>query len=60
MITFAAAKARWVTPVIERHEARGEAKGIAKANAQWEDWWNRRQEAEANDLPFDEPPPSVS
>ena len=68
VITFEAAKARWITPVIQKHEARGEARGkargkaegIAEANAQWEDWWNRRQEAEANDLPFDEPPPSVS
>ena len=68
VITFEAAKARWVTPVIQKHEARGEvrgeakgrAKGIAEANAQWEDWWNRRQAAEDSGLPFDEPPPSVS
>ena len=60
VITFEAAKARWITPVIQKHEARGKAEGIAEANAQWEDWWRRRQEAEAKGLPFDEPPPSVS
>ena len=59
VITFEAAKACWVTPVILKHEARGEARGKAKANAQWEDWWNRRQAAEDSGLPFDEPPPSV-
>ena len=76
VITFEAMKARWVTPVIKKHQERGRAEGIAQgitqgeaqgiaqgeaqANEQWSDWWRRRQEAEANGLPFDEPPPSDS
>lgn len=58
VITYESLKARWVTPVIERHEARGEARGEARANQRWNEWWERRQEAESNNLPFDEPPPS--
>ena len=60
VITYAAAKARWVTPVIQKHEARGQARGQAEANQRWQEWWERRQESEAKGLPFDEPPPSVS
>lgn len=60
VITYEAMRQRWVTPVIQRHEARGRAEGEARANKQWIEWWNRRQEAEANGLPFDEPPPSES
>ena len=54
MITYTGMKERWVKPVIRRHEARGEA----RANQRWREWWERRQKAEANNLPFDEPPPS--
>ena len=32
--------------------------GKKEANQRWEAWLKRREEAEANNLPFDEPPPS--
>ena len=62
VITYESLKARWVTPVIQKHEARGEARGIAqgeeRANERWNAWLERRQQAEANNQPFDEPPPT--
>ena len=48
---------RWVKPVIEDHEARGRAEGRAEGDARWREWLNRKDEAEAQGLPFDEPPP---
>lgn len=36
----------------------GRKEGRAEERAAWEAWLSRRQEAEANNLPFDEPPPS--
>ena len=56
---------RWVTPVVEAHIAEGEAKGEARGRAEgqaenqtvWEAWNQRRLDAEAQDIPFDEPPP---
>ena len=36
----------------------GEAAGIAKNYELWTAWNNRRLEAEAQNLPFDEPPPA--
>ena len=60
---------RWVRPVVERHEARGHAEGRlegrveghaegrVESNTEWRDWLNRKNEAEAQGLPFDEPPP---
>ena len=41
-------------------EKRGEERGFAAANARWEGWWQRRQEAEQRGEPFDEPPPSAN
>ena len=38
--------------------AEGEAAGIAKNYELWAAWNDRRIEAEAQNLPFDEPPPS--
>ena len=38
-------------------QARGE--GRAELQARWEAWLKRREEAEKNNLPFDEPPPSL-
>ena len=43
-------------PAIERQRA----KGRAEANQQWEEWLKRREAAEADGRPFDEPPPSES
>ena len=56
---------RWVKPVIENHEARGRAEGRtegraegrAEGDARWRDWLNRKDEAEAQGLLFNEPPP---
>jgi hypothetical protein len=31
---------------------------MEQGRAEWEAWLTRRNEAEANNLPFDEPPPS--
>ena len=44
----------------ERGIAIGEKRGFAAANARWEGWWQRRQEAEQRGEPFDEPPPSAN
>ncbi len=41
-------------PVIERHAARGRA----EADRLWREWNQRRIDAAANNLPFDEPPPT--
>ena len=41
----------------ERGEARGVAIGEAKIKADSKAWYARKQRAEDNDEPFDEPPP---
>ena len=62
--------ANWVTPYIQRAEARGEARGraegisegrslgisqgVAKSNAEWRAWLERKDAAEARGLAFDE------
>ncbi len=44
-----------------RQEGRkeGEVVGRAEANAEWDEWNQRRMEAEANGGAFTEPPPSA-
>ena len=57
--------ANWVTPYIQKVEAKGRAKGIsegfsqgvAKRNAEWRAWLERKEAAEAQGLAFDEPLP---
>ena len=57
---------RYVIPVIERHKAegraegrtQGRAEGKAERDAEWLQWLRRREDAEAQGLPFDEPPPA--
>ena len=57
--------ANWVTPYIQKVEAKGRAKGIsegfsqgvAKRNAEWRAWLERKDAAEALGLAFDELPP---
>ena len=57
--------ANWVTPYIQKAEARGRAEGVseglsqgvAKSNAEWRAWLERKDAAEALGLAFDEPPP---
>ena len=48
---------RRLEEAIEQAKIEGEADGIAKNYQLWEAWNNRRIEAEAKNLPFDEPPP---
>ncbi len=60
---------RFVIPVIEKHRdegriegrvegrAEGRVEGRADTNATWRAWNQRRVDAEARELPFDEPPP---
>ena len=38
--------------------AEGREEGRLEGRAEWEAWLKRRYEAEANNLPFDDPPPS--
>ena len=40
--------------------AEGEARGRAEADQIWTEWYNRQEEAKAQGLPFDEPPPSLN
>ena len=58
-----------VRPIVRWHESRGEARGEARGQARgqargealasrrWEEWNQRRMEAEARGERFDEPPP---
>ena len=39
--------------------AQGRAEGVAKERRAWTAWNSRRVDAEANGLPFDEPPPAA-
>ena len=48
---------RFTIPAIEKHRAEGRAEGEEQANQAWREWLQRRDEAEAQGLPFDEPPP---
>ena len=46
----------------QRYEAglrRGLAQGIQTQQKAWEDWNRRRETAQANGLPFTEPPPTL-
>ena len=43
--------------VIERRISEWKNEGMAKKNAEWSAWNNRRLEAERDGVPFDEPPP---
>ena len=48
---------RFVKPVIQQHEARGVEMGVERSNREWREWIQRKEEREAQGLPFDEPPP---
>ncbi len=52
---------RFTIPAIEKHRREGRKEGITEgveqSNQAWRDWLIRRDEAEAQGLPFDEPPP---
>jgi predicted transposase YdaD len=55
-----------IPPAVKKLKEQGRAKGRvegrlegrAEERAEWEAWLMRRNEAEANNRPFDEPPPS--
>ena len=51
----------FVTPVIERHQAvcraQGRAEGVQAQNELWQDWLQRKQQAEARELAFNQPLP---
>ena len=44
---------RFAKPVIEQHQA----EGVERSNREWREWLQRKEEHEAEGLPFDEPPP---
>ncbi len=45
---------------LKRKFNEGKAEGKANQNRVWEGWLKRKEEAEANGTPFDEPMPSMS
>ena len=51
----------FVIPVIEKHRdegrAEGRVEGRVEERAAWREWNRRRIDAEAQGLPFNEPPP---
>ena len=47
----------FVIPVIEKHRDEGRVEGRAEERAAWREWNRRRIDAEAQGLPFNEPPP---
>ncbi len=46
-------------PLKERQRQEGIEVGRAESNAKWRSWIARREKAEAEGKPFDEPPPDV-
>ena len=47
-----------IPPAVKKLKEQGRVEGRAEERAEWEAWLMRRNEAEANNQPFDEPPPS--
>ena len=47
-----------IPAAVKKLMERGREEGRQAERAKWEAWLKRRSEAEANQLPFDEPPPS--
>ena len=54
MVTKRYLEGKFIKPLIAGHEARGEA----RVQRRWTEWNDRRLKAEADGVPFDEPPPS--
>ena len=54
MVTKQYLEGKFIKPLIAGHEARGEA----RVQRRWTEWNDRRLKAEADGVPFDEPPPS--
>lgn len=63
MTLYEAMANRFVIPVIEKHEARGYAKGrkegIEETEAKWRAWNSRRVAAARDGREFDEQPPGI-
>ena len=75
MVLYQYAVNRWVKPVINRNveagRAEGRAEGITEGRAEgitegrteadqeWAGWLARKEAAESQGLPFDEPPPNA-
>ncbi len=53
------AQARGVEEGLERGREEGLERGREEAQALWEDWYRRFQEAEVRGEVFDEPPPGL-
>ena len=47
-----------VKKILEQGREQGREEGRMEERAEWEAWIRRREQAEANQAPFDEPPPS--
>lgn len=47
-----------IPATVKKLKNEGRKEGIEQERAQWVEWLRRREEAAANNLPFDEPPPS--
>ena len=47
-----------VKKIMEQGRQEGREQGRQEERTEWEAWLRRRNEAEANNLPFNEPPPS--
>ena len=47
-----------IPAAVKKIMEQGRQEGRQEERAEWEAWLRRRIEAEANNLPFDEPPPS--
>ena len=58
MVLYDYAINRWVKPVIKRHQDAGREHGQQEADRQWDEWADRKADAESLGLPFDEPRPS--
>ena len=61
MVIYHVIANRFIKPIIEGHEERGRevgiVEGVEKSNKAWREWLRRRDEAESEGRPFDEPPP---
>ena len=63
MVLYQYAVNRWVKPIINRNVEAGRAEGVivgrAEADQEWTGWLARKEAAERQGLPFDEPPPNA-
>ena len=67
MVLYEFAINRWVKPVIERHKDAGREEGLEEGIAigrkeayqEMQAWLQRKNAAESQGLPFDEPPPGA-